>query len=176
MQNKILVLSSSARKNGNTETLCQKLIYGAADAGTAVVHFNINDLNIGFCTGCGRCRTGAECPLEDDMPRILKNIQEARAVVFASPVYFGNVNGQMKTLWDRTYSLYNKDGYPKAAFLTAAADPGGEYTIKALQAFENYAHLVRAEIAGFVMANGAAAAGSLPERYLKKAYELGKCL
>jgi len=175
MQNKILVLSSSARRNGNTEKLCQQLIYGAADAGTAVVHFNLNDLNIGFCTGCGNCRNGGSCILEDDMTRILQNITEAKAVVFASPVYFGNVSGQLKTLWDRTYPLYGKE-YPKVVFLTAAADQSGESTIKGLQAFENYAHSVKAEIAGLIMANGVAKEGDIPERYLKKAYELGKRL
>ena len=175
MSKKVLVISSSPRKNGNTEALCERLTRGITDAGLAAVQFNVNDLTIHYCVGCGHCQTpGGSCFQQDDMARILAYMRDAEAAAFVTPVYFGGVSAQLKTLWDRTYAL-KKPAFRKAVFLAAAADSGAS-TKKAFQAYLNYISCLDVEDAGAVLANGVFEAGRISEYHLKKAYELGKSL
>ena len=106
MTKKILVLSSSFRKGGNSDTLCDQFVKGAVEAGHQVEKIFINDKQIGYCHGCGVCNTTHKCVLHDDMAEILDKMIQADVIVMATPVYFYSMNGQMKTLIDRTVPRY----------------------------------------------------------------------
>lgn len=122
MNKQILVLSASFRKGGNSDTLCDQFIKGAVEAGNRVEKIYLNDCKINFCRGCGVCNTTHKCVQHDDMAEILDKMVKADVIVMATPVYFYSMNGQMKTLIDRTVPRYeeirNKDFY----FIVAAAD------------------------------------------------------
>ena len=108
MTKKILVLSSSFRKGGNSDTLCDQFVKGAVEAGHQVEKIFINDKKIGYCHGCGVCNTTHKCVLHDDMAEILDKMVQADVIVMATPVYFYSMNGQMKTLIDRTVPRYEE--------------------------------------------------------------------
>ena len=108
MNKLILVLSASFRKGGNSATLCDQFIKGAVEAGNRVEKIYLNDCKINFCRGCGVCNTTHKCVQHDDMAEILDKMVKADVIVMATPVYFYSMNGQMKTLIDRTVPRYEE--------------------------------------------------------------------
>lgn len=108
MSKKVLILSGSFRKGGNSDTLCDRFAEGARDAGNEVEKIFINDRNIGYCRGCGVCNRTHRCVQKDDMEEILNKMVAADVIVMATPVYFYTMNGQMKTLIDRTVPRYEE--------------------------------------------------------------------
>ena len=110
---KVLVIVSSLRK-GNSETLADEFIKGAIEGGNDVTKIALRDLNIKYCHGCGVCQQEGKCILNDDMDNCLKEMESAHVIVFATPIYFGEICGQLKVFMDRCYPLYpslnNKKG------------------------------------------------------------------
>ena len=108
MSKKVLVISASPRKGGNSDILCDEFIRGAKDAGNETEKIFLKDKKINYCTGCGFCNTNdyTECSQKDDMAEILDKMVEADVIVMATPVYFYTMNGQMKTFIDRCCSRY----------------------------------------------------------------------
>ena len=98
MTKKVLVLSASFRKRGNSDILCDQFILGAQEAGNEVEKIYVNDKHIGYCMGCGACNTTHKCVQNDDMAEILDKMVNADVIVMDTPVYFDSMNGQMKTL------------------------------------------------------------------------------
>jgi multimeric flavodoxin WrbA len=97
----ILAISSSPRRSGNSELLLQSFGLGAKDNGWDINTVRINDLAIRPCQACDQCATTGKCILQDDMQRIYPLVASARAIVIATPVYFGSLSAQLKTLIDR---------------------------------------------------------------------------
>jgi len=125
MKKKILILSSSPRKGGNSDTLCNQFIKGATEAGHTAEKIYVHEQQIGFCKACYACKKDGVCIQKDDMVTILDEMIEADVIALATPVYFYSMNGQMKTLIDRTLPRYytdvkisNKDFY----FIATAAE------------------------------------------------------
>ena len=106
---KVLVISSSPRRMGNSDLLADAFIEGAREAGHTVEKINLHDKKIGFCKGCLGCQKTQHCILRDDMDDILPRMQQAEVIAFASPVYFYSLCGQLKTLLDRTNPLFAGD-------------------------------------------------------------------
>jgi multimeric flavodoxin WrbA len=106
MSKNIIVLSGSPRKGGSTDKLAAAFIEGAESTGKKVMMYRVADMSIKGCTGCAYCfqETG-KCAIKDDMTEILESIQKADVIVFASPVYFAGVSGQLKLALDRTTAL-----------------------------------------------------------------------
>ena len=98
---KILILSASPRKYGNSDILCQQFMKGAEDAGNQVELLSLYDKNIGFCRACYACFKTGKCVLKDDMAEILGKIQAADVLVVATPTYFLTMNGKRKHTIDR---------------------------------------------------------------------------
>ena len=124
MTKKVLIISSSPRKGGNSDTLCDKFAQGAAESNNQVEKIFLKDKNINYCTGCGVCveNNNTGCSQNDDMTEILDKIINADTIVLATPVYFYSMSAQMKTLIDRCCARYtqikNKDFY----FILTSAD------------------------------------------------------
>lgn len=118
----VLILSSSPRKGGNSDLLCDAFAEGARAAGHTVTKLRIADLKVGYCTGCYACKTLKRCVQKDDAAEIIRQMQAADVIVLASPVYFYSVCAQLKALFDRTVvvfpTLTGKDYY----FLATMAD------------------------------------------------------
>lgn len=101
----ILVLNGSPRKNGNTSSLLKAFREGAQSSGHKVVQFDVAHMNIHGCIGCDSCykegNTG--CVQKDDMYEIYPVYDRADMIVFASPVYFHGLTGQMQSAITRFY-------------------------------------------------------------------------
>ena len=104
----ILVLSSSPRKNGNSDILCEQFIKGAEESGHNTEKIYISDMKINYCTGCGVCNTTGKCVQNDEMEKLCEKILKADVIVFATPVYFYSMCGQMKVFIDRLVPVYTK--------------------------------------------------------------------
>ena len=98
---KILILSASPRKGGNSDILCQQFMKGAEAAGHQVEMISLYDKKIGFCRACYACFRTGKCVLKDDMEEILDKMQAADAFVVATPTYFLTMNGMLKNTIDR---------------------------------------------------------------------------
>ena len=103
MGKKVLVLSGSPRKGGNSDLLCDEFVRGAIESGNQVEKIRIAEKKIGYCSACYYCRDhGGICARKDDMVEILQKIIEADVIVLSSPVYFYSINAQLKAVIDRT--------------------------------------------------------------------------
>ena len=126
---KVLVISSSPRRMGNSDLLADAFIEGAREAGHTVEKINLHDKKIGFCKGCLGCQKTQHCILRDDMDDILPRMQQAEVIAFASPVYFYSLCGQLKTLLDRTNPLFAGDYAFRDIYLLASAADTDEKTM-----------------------------------------------
>lgn len=107
---RIVCLLGSPRENGNSSTIAKHLCNEAEKLGAEVRTFALNKLQYRGCQGCMACKTGLDrCALEDDLTAVLDAIREAHALILASPVYYWDVSGQVKTFLDRTFSFLVPD-------------------------------------------------------------------
>jgi len=107
---KIVAVLGSPRPQGNSSTLARAFLQAAAARGAEVTEYLLNQLAYQGCQGCLACKTKRDtCILEDDLAPVLNAVKEADLLVLASPVYFGDLCGQMKCFFDRTYSYINPD-------------------------------------------------------------------
>ena len=106
MNKKVLILSSSPRKGGNSETLAAAFAKGALEAGNLVETVHLREKNYGFCRGCLACLKLGHCVIRDDAVEVTAKMHDADVLVFATPVYYYSVSGQLKTMLDRANPLY----------------------------------------------------------------------
>lgn len=107
---KILAVLGSARRGGNTETLIKEALRGAGEPDAEV--FALAEMKIVGCQGCKGCKLpGSDgCIFADDMQILYEKMKEADAIVLGSPIYYGEVTGQMKSFMDRWYALKDGEG------------------------------------------------------------------
>jgi multimeric flavodoxin WrbA len=101
----VVGISGSPRKGGNTEFLLNEALGVALERDFEVERLFCSEIKVGFCMDCGNCAKGKACPEEDDMPTILDALEKADGIIVASPVYFGSVTAQLKSVFDRTIPL-----------------------------------------------------------------------
>lgn len=136
---KILVLSSSARKGGNTDLLCDEFIRGAEAAGHSVEKMYVSFMQIKGCIGCRVCQgNGGRCIQKDDMVTVYEKMQSADIIVFASPVYFYSFNAQMKALMDRTFAIEHVIKDKTAYLIATGAAPKPQYMALLADHFSKY--------------------------------------
>lgn len=173
---KVLVLSSSPRKGGNSDLLCHAFMKGAAEAGHEVAKIRVSEKKIGYCTGCYSCQKTGKCAIQDDAKEVLDAMKAADVIVFASPVYFYSVCAQLKALIDRSVVYYptitNKDYYFLATM--AEDDPAmAEGTFKAMQGFLDCYE--GSTLKGTLVATGVYEKGAIKETdFLDQAYKMGR--
>lgn len=177
MAKKILILSASPRKSGNSDLLCDQFMKGAKEAGNEAEKIFLRDRKINHCLACGACQdNGGRCVQKDDMAEVLDRIIAADVLVMATPVYFYTMNGQMKTLIDRTYARYTKIRDKEMYFIMAAAVNNKnalQRTIEGIRGFTSC--LSGAKEKGIVYGIGAWKAGDIKgSKAMNDAYEIGK--
>lgn len=113
MAKKVMVLTGSPRKSGNTNTVAQWFVEGAKEAGAKIDVVDVAQLKSKFngCISCMGCQKSEkfECAVEDEIKPVLARIPDMDVVVFATPVYFFGPSAQIKQLVDRMYSLIKLD-------------------------------------------------------------------
>lgn len=108
---KVVCLLGSPRVNGNSTTMARKFCEILKNAGAAIQYVSLNKLNYRGCQACEACKkTLDHCVLKDDLTDVLTDVSTSDVIIFASPVYFGDVSAQLKGFIDRTYS-YISAGY-----------------------------------------------------------------
>lgn len=127
---KILILSTSLRPRSNSEMLANAFAKGAAEAGNQVEVLSLRDKTIGFCRGCLTCQKTGKCVLQDDAVSIAEKVKEADVLVFATPVYYYEMSGQMKTLLDRCNPVFGTDYAFREVYLLATAADGDENAVE----------------------------------------------
>lgn len=137
---KVVILSGSPRKGGNSDLLCDEFMRGAVEVGNDVEKIRVTEKNIGYCTACYYCRDNkGVCAKKDDMAAILEKIIRADIIVMASPVYFYSVDAQMKALIDRSVARWleikNKEFY----YIATAAEDGEQAMERTIECFRGFA-------------------------------------
>lgn len=171
----ILIISSSPRKNGNSQMLCEQFKRGAEEKGHMVTLVRLMEKIIGFCRACDGCmRNGGICVLNDDMAEILKLFQEADVLVLATPVYFYGISAQMKTFIDRTYPIWQHLG-KKEVYYIISAGLGTDIIERSLGDLDGFVeHLEEYRIAGRIYATDVMEAGLVKNLdVFEKAYQMG---
>lgn len=173
---KVLILSGSPRKNGNSDLLCNEFMRGAVDSGNQVEKIRVVEKKIGFCLGCYACNDSGKCAIEDDMAEVLQKIIDADVIVLASPVYFYSIDAQLKAVIDRTIARWLEVKDKEFYYIVTAADEEIISAQTTLACFRGYADCVEGAIEkGVICGMGVYEKGEIKntDAYLK-AYEMGK--
>ncbi len=179
MNKKVLILSGSPRKGGNSDLLCDEFMRGAKEAGNSVEKIRVAEKSVAPCIGCYYCAgNGGRCVHKDDMAEILQKMIEADVIVLASPVYFYSVCAQLKAVIDRTVARWlevkNKEFY----YIATMGDGDISSADTTLACFRRYADCVDGACEkGVVIGSGVHEIGEVKNTpVFKKAYETGKAV
>lgn len=157
MSKKVLVISTSLRK-GKSDLLADEFMKGAKEAGHQVEKITLAEKNIQFCRGCLGCqntKTG-HCFMQDDADLIVNKMKEAEVIAFATPIYFYEMSGQMKTLLDRTNPLFSVDYAFRDIYLISAAAEAEQTAMDgAIKGLEGWIECFeKATLQGVIYGNG----------------------
>lgn len=106
---KVIGFSGSPRKDANTDRLVRQVLAGAAEAGAETKFFHVAELGVQGCKSCYHCKTHLTCSIPDGMQALLAEVLSADAVVLGTPVYMGQMSGQLKIFVDRLLPVMNAD-------------------------------------------------------------------
>ena len=174
---KILIISSSLRPRSSSDALAATFARGAVEAGNLVEAVSLKGKEIRFCKGCLACQKTQKCVIADDAPAIVQKMYGADVLVFATPIYYYELSGQLKTLLDRANPLYTTDYHFRDVYLlTSAADDEEQTPARAVSGLEGWIECFEnARLAGSVFAGGVNEAGEIEgHAALASAYEMGK--
>jgi multimeric flavodoxin WrbA len=177
MKKKVLVFSSSPRRNGNSDLLCDQFIKGAREAGHHAEKIFLKDVKINYCNGCGTCIDGKnECPQKDDMAGILDKMIAADILVLATPVYFYTMSAQMKTLIDRCCCRYTEISNKEFYFILTAADTNVQAMERTVEGFRGFTSCLNGpKEKGIIYGVGAWHSGDIKESpTMWQTFDLGK--
>ena len=182
MPKKIVILNGSPRRNGNTSALVKAFTEGAESAGHTVTEFFLDSMNIHGCKGCFGGHSSKECPCvqRDDMNKIYPVVRECDGIVLASPLYYWNMSGQIRTAIDRLFALEEGDGnllrgHGKASALLMAAEGHGFEDV--LVYYNHLMEHLKWNNLGHVLAGGNGEIGDIEGKAeISAAYELGKSI
>ena len=173
----ILILSSSSRKGGNSDLLCDEFMRGALETGHSVEKINISEKNISYCTGCYFCKTSnGVCAIKDDMQELLAKIIETDVLVLATPVYFYSVSAQLKTVIDRTVARWKEIKDKDMYYILVSGDHDMNYCNTTLNYLRQYAKCIQgAHERGIICGVGVYNRGEVRNtKVMIDAYEMGK--
>ncbi len=176
MSKKVLILSGSPRKGGNSDSLCDEFMRGAKESGNEVEKIRVADKKTGYCRACYYCRDhGGECVIKDDMKELLRKMIEADVIVLASPVYFYSVDAQLKTVIDRTVARWTEVKDKEFYYIMTSADDTKAAMETTLACFRGYADCVDgAKERGVIYGTDVYEKGGiLHSPAMKQAYEAG---
>ena len=126
MGKNVLIISTSLRAGSNSDILARECERGAKEAGNEVEFISLKGKQIKYCIGCLACQSKGSCVLKDDMPEIIAKVKKAEVIVYATPIYYYEMAGQMKTLLDRLNPLYPSDYSFRDIYMIATAAEADE--------------------------------------------------
>ncbi len=131
---KVVVISTSLRAHSNSDALANEFIRGAQDARHDVEKISLVDKNIQFCKGCLACQKLGKCVIKDDVNDIMAKVLNADVVVWATPIYYYEMSGQMKTLIDRMNAMHSQDYKFRDVYMLTTAAEDEEFVPKRAEA------------------------------------------
>lgn len=178
MNKKVLIISTSLRTNSNSQILAEEFKKGAVEAGNEVEIISLKDKKINFCIGCLACQKTQKCIINDDVKEIIDKMLTSDVIVFATPIYFYEMSGQMKVLLDRSNPLFPSDySFTDIYLLTASADTNESSMDGALKGLQGWIDCFeKASLKGVIKGTGADEGSSISalSDILKSAYDMGK--
>ncbi|MBQ9474491.1 MAG: flavodoxin family protein [Bacteroidales bacterium] len=174
---KVIVISTSLRPGSNSDMLADQFIEGARIAGNEVEKIALADKNIQFCKGCLACQKLGRCVISDDVNDIMAKVLEADVVCWATPIYYYEMSGQMKTLIDRMNAMYPKDYRFRDVYLLATATEDEEHVPqRAITGLTGWIDCYpKSRLAGTLFCGGVTMPRSIEgNAKLQEAYEMGK--
>jgi len=182
MPKKIIILNGSPRRKGNTSALVKAFTEGAESSGHTVTEFFLSGMDIHGCKGCFGGHSSKDCPCvqHDDMDKIYSAVKDCDVIVLATPLYYWNMSGQLRTAIDRLFALEEGDGnllrgHGRASALLMAAEGNGFEDV--LTYYDHLMEHLQWKNLGHVLAGGNCDVGDIegkPE--LQEAYDLGKSI
>ncbi len=178
---KVLIISTSLRLYANSRSLAEEFTRGAADAGNITEFISLSGRDIGFCVGCLACQDPEvqHCVIEDDANQITEKLAKADVVAFATPIYFYEMSGQLKTLLDRFNPLFPREyNFRDVYFLSTSADENSNSADRAVNGLKGWIECFpKAHLAGTVHAGGVDSPGDIKNHQaLALAYKLGNSI
>ena len=173
----IVVISTSLRQGSNSDLLADKFIEGARDAGHTVTKIPLTGKDIRFCKGCLACVKSKKCVIKDDVADIMAQVLAADVVVWATPIYYYEMSGQMKTLIDRLNPMYTQDyKFRDVYLLTTAAEDEAEVPQRAEAGFTGWVECYPlSRLAGALFCGGMTDPRQIEGHpKLQEAYDMGK--
>ena len=179
MPKNVLIISTSLRSRSNSETLADSFLAGAKDAGNHVEKIMLKGKKLAFCKGCLACQRTRKCVIQDDAVEIAEKMRHADVIAFATPIYYYEMSGQMKTLLDRANPLFASNyAFRDIYMLTTAAEDEATVPEKAVNGLQGWIDCFeKTALAGTVFAGGVGDAGEIEGHpALQKAYNMGKSI
>ena len=189
---KVVVISTSLRHGSNSDMLAEKFVEGAKAAGNDVEKISLVGKNIQFCKGCMACQKAASqkeqtrpevkqvrCVIKDDVNDIMAKVLKADVICWATPIYYYEMSGQMKTLIDRMNAMYEQDyQFRDVYLLTTAAENETETPKRAETGLTGWIDCYpKSRLAGTLFCGGVNDAREIEGNpKLQEAYELGKSI
>lgn len=177
MNKKVLIISTSPRAGSNSELLACEFGRGAKDSGNEVEIVSLKDKEIRFCRGCFACQKTQRCVIRDDADLIEQKMEKADVLVFATPIYYYEMSGQMKTMLDRGNPLFTTDYSFRDVYLIATAAEDEEHVWqRAKSGLEGWIECFpKARLAGCVFGGGVTGTEEITgNSVMEEAYEMGK--
>ena len=176
---KVIVISTSLRQGSNSDMLAEKFVEGAKAGGNDVEKISLVGRNIQFCKGCMACQKLGRCVIKDDVNDIMTKVLKADVVCWATPIYYYEMSGQMKTLIDRMNAMYEQDyQFRDVYLLTTAAEDEAETPKRAETGLTGWIDCYpKSRLAGTLFCGGVNDAREIEgNAKLQEAYEMGKSI
>jgi len=188
---KVLGISGSPRRHGNTETLLDSFLDGAASAGAEVEKVVLREIDYSPCRGCNACHKTGECIVKDDAPGLYEKIFASDVVAVASPIYSMGITAQLKGfidraqyLWARKFILKNLDFSAdqikrhKGVFISTAGQSMSTVFDSAFPAITALFHDTGFDYSENIVANGMDKYNGIKNHptALKEAYDKGRLI
>lgn len=186
---KVLGISASPRRDGNSDLLLREALSGARETGATAEYLRLCDYRIEGCSECYNCSSTGDCPTRDDYPSILDKMLEADRLIFATPVFFMTVPAQAKLLidrgqclWVRKTRLHQPLFEPKRNRRGLIIAVGGSRSRKQFecvrQPIESCFHYLEVDCVGSLCINQVDEKGAILSRpeALEQAFRLGRAL
>lgn len=173
---KVIVISTSLRVGSNSDMLADKFTEGALHAGHDVEKISLAGKNISFCRGCLACQKLGRCVIDDDANGIMQKVLNADVVVWATPIYYYEMSGQMKVMIDRMNAMYSLDyKFRDVYLLTTAAENEPEVPKRAESGLTGWTDCYpKCRLAGTLFCGGVDAPHTIEgNEKLQAAYEMG---
>lgn len=176
MSKKVLILSGSPRKGGNSDLLCDEFMRGAVEAGHEVEKIRVQERKVAYCVACYACQNTGVCAIRDDMTEIMQKMIDCDVMVLASPVYFYSIDAQLKAVIDRSVCRWTEVKNKEMYYIMTAADGEKSSMDTTLACFRGYADCINGAVEkGIVYGTGVYQAGEVKNtKHMQEAYEMGK--